>query len=230
MDILAIDAASFAARTAHVAASELYGLLLDANGAAIDHWYDDRAEKKSGEEIAEDVAAMADYVMRRMCSGETLFLRNQVEGSAAVGAFLDQPFERQQAYSLFATVMTSVGSTLLAEQVRAEHDLDLATRPDPAKIALEDTIFEPVEGLGTMRPEAVAAQQLIADHDQAVKVERRAKRKAAEAQRKSAKAGDAPKTDKGNPASPAPMSVGEAPLAPPINRGGRGRKKTGGAS
>lgn len=222
MDILDIDALSFAGRTAHVASAEIYGMLEHGEVRPIVDWFSPSGSELEPELVEGSIAAMAGYVLHRRCSGETLFHFAQ-PGQDWPG----QSYARRTAYDLFAATIASVGSKLLDEQRKAEEALELATRPT-STVLLEDTIFEPEEGLGTQRPEAVAAQKGIADYDQLRKAEARARRKAADAQRRAAKAAqerDKLSADLAAAGQPAPMSIGEAPPAAPVNKGGRGRKK-----
>lgn len=76
MDILDIDAISFAARTAQVAAAELYGLLAHGAARPIVNWYDGSGVELSDAKIEDDVGAMAAYVAKRKCTGETLYIWN----------------------------------------------------------------------------------------------------------------------------------------------------------
>ncbi|MBZ9856746.1 hypothetical protein LB566_23420 [Mesorhizobium sp. CA13] len=225
MDILEIDAVSFAGRVAHVAAAELAGLLKFGEVRPFPTWFavGDIAEDH---DVTADIEAMAAYVSRRLCIGETLYRsRNAADWGGEDPAI-------KMAYDLFASTAASVVSKLLTAQAQAEKALELETRPPAAAIALEDTIFETEESLHTLRPEAVQAQKQVAAYDQAQKADRKAKREA-KALADAAKRATRPQSGavtvtrrvgemKG---TPAPMSIGEAPPAAPVNRGGRGNRK-----
>jgi hypothetical protein len=166
MNILDIDAASFAGRVAHVAASELHGLVSRGRPGGIINWYDRGGSELPPEQINLDIDAAADYVTTKHCSGEQLWHKMLLERRAAPNrkdqtAFADLPFSVQLAYNIFAQVCDLAHSRIQAEQNRAENDLDLATQPE-VRLKLEDSIFEPEEDMGTLRPEAVIASGLDA--------------------------------------------------------------------
>jgi hypothetical protein len=234
MDILEIDAVSFAARTAQVAAAELYGLLAHGVTTGIVNWYDGSGTELGDEKIEDDVAAMAAYTAKRKCAGETLFIWNFQNGRAAGDTgrqiFAEQSFARRLAYDLFASTMVNVAWKILDAQQAREAVLrqaqDEAARA-AQKVKLEDTIFEPEEGLGTLRPEAQEAASQVAAYDHAQADERRRKRAEQKDREEQENAAAAAAAAKGRQrARPAPMSAGEAPPAAPVNRGGRGNKKS----
>ncbi|NUR12343.1 MAG: hypothetical protein HOQ20_10950 [Bradyrhizobium sp.] len=216
MDILEIDAVSFAGRVAHVAAAELAGLMKFGEVRPFPTWFA-LGEIAEDHDVTADIEAMANYVSRRLCIGETLYR------SRNAGDWEGEDPAIKMAYDLFASTAASVVSKLLSAQAHAEKALELATRPPAAAIDVEDTIFEKEESLGTMRPEAVASQAQVANYDALQKADRKAKRAAAAAAKAAAErdalAAAAP------PGTPAPLSVGESPPAAPVNRGGRGNRK-----
>ncbi len=244
MDILDIDAVNFAGRVGHVAAAEICGLLTSGEISPIGDWFL-REPAEPGTDLQPQLDQMAAYVVRRQCGGETLFRHLDI------GEWDEAPPPTAMAFKVFASTTYSVADKLLRDQVDAEQALELATRPTPAPAALEDTIFKPVDGLGALRPEAELSAKQVAERDRLLKAEARARRKAEEAAAKKAKAdadleaaqqataairaatgapisiveGDgaaAALEAQGRPA----LSVGEAPPARPVNRGGRGNKKT----
>jgi len=248
MDILEIDVTSFATRPAAIAAAELYGLLESGEPRAIPTWYCGDRAADPGVDLGLDIEGMASYVVRRSANGETLWNRNLIDGVAlpigADAAFAAQPRALQLAYNLFASSVEMISQALVRDQNEAERELEQRTRPQPPKPNIEDTIFAPVEPMGKLRPESVAASQAINDLNQA------------QTEAAGEAAGDEPQTgefhsddpadadtaavgddDRGDavgddvardddrPATPEPMSIGEPPAAPPVNKGGRGRKK-----
>lgn len=226
MDILEIDAVNFAGRVAHVAAAELYGLLLHGEVKPEPCWF--MVDDIEAEEIDQKIDAMAAYVAKRRCAGEQLFRAH----TRSCPWEEENPW-RHAAFDLFSSTVTIVAAQLLKRQAQAERALDLATRPTPAPVKLEDTIFEPEEGLGKLRPEAVDAQAQIATYDQAqaaAKAEPEAGARETPPDQMPAETAPAverrakPKQKSGQTIAE-PMSVGEAPATPPVNRGGRGNKK-----
>ncbi|TPM06774.1 MULTISPECIES: hypothetical protein [unclassified Mesorhizobium] len=220
MDILEIDAVSFAGRVAHVAAAELAGLLVFGEVRPLPTWFAAGTDLAEGYDVTTDIEAMAVYVSRRLCIGETLYRSRSATDWEDVDPAI------KMAFDLFASTTASVVSKLLASQEQAEKDLELATRPPAPAIAVEDTIYETEESLHTLRPEAVQAQKQIAHYDQAQKADRKAKREAkalADAAKRATRSSTSATKHVGD--KPAPMSVGEAPPAAPVNRGGRGHKK-----
>ncbi|RUW39145.1 hypothetical protein EN739_24400 [Mesorhizobium sp. M2A.F.Ca.ET.017.03.2.1] len=218
MDILEINAVSFAGRVAHVAAAELAGLLQFGEVKPVPTWFT-HDELEQGINLTSQVEDMTAYVAKRGCGGETLYLHRNV------GDWNAEDPAIKMAFDLFASTAGSVVARIVEAQNAAEKALELATRPAPAAIDVEDTIFEKEESLGTQRPEAVAAQKGIADYDKAQEADRKAKaeakRLADAAKRATRSTGSGAKP----PAKPAPMSIGETPAAPPVNRGGRGNRK-----
>lgn len=218
MDILDIDAVNFAGRVGHVAAAELAGLLTHGEISPMQDWFL-REPATEEADLGAAVDQMAGYVVRRLCTGETLFRHLDV------GEWDEAPLALRAAFEVFASTVASVGSKLLQDQRAAEAAMELATRPSPKPVAVEDTIFEKEESLGAMRPEAQASAVQVAERDRQLKAEARARRKAEQAAKKAeaARETDAKATASSVPA--VPMSVGEAPAKPPVNRGGRGKKK-----
>jgi hypothetical protein len=217
MDILDIDAASFAGRVAHVAAAELYGLLRYGEGRPVANWFDLSGVELTDERIDADVETMTAYVVKRQCVGETLYRFMQ-----AGGDWPAELAERRMAFELFTSTVISVGGRLVAAQKTAEAALELATRPAAKAVDIEDTIFEKEESLHTVRPEAMASQEQIANYQALAKADRKAKR-AAKAAADAALERDA--LAAATRGRPPPLSIGEAPAAAPVNRGGRGKKK-----
>lgn len=220
MDILEIDVTSFAARVGHVAAADIAGLIEHGDIAPDPAWYaGDLALKplEPGRELAADLEAMAAYVLARDVAAETLFRWNVDQGRAA-GDWAAMPLYARAAYGLFLVAAREAGRLLGEAQRLAEEAQDAAARPSPPAPKLEDTIFEPIGSLGELRPEAIEAQRLAAGRQD----------QAAAQSGEAADTGDAPPA--GDPRageSGAPMSVGEAPASPPVNKGGRGRRKSG---
>lgn len=221
MDIIEIHAPSFAARVAQVAAAELCGLLSFGEPVPVIHWYDPAGGTRSPEQAAADIERLADYVCTRdVLLGEQLY--RWAIGAGIIAAPPDGwaalPLPTSSAFVQFVATCRGVYRHLDTLQQSAFGRLERETAPPPPALRREDSIFEEVESLGTLRPEAVAAMPMIAGYDkaqrEALELEREQKRAARE-QEKAAKAA----------ARPAPLSVGEAPARPPVNRGGRGRKK-----
>lgn len=151
MDIMEIDPVDFGAAVAHMAASQLYGVLAgEEHGDDRDgrNWYgapDDR------DDAERDVLELAAYVAKTRCYGEQLFNKGRIEKIIAElpesGRFDDAPLPRQWAFNLFAAVSLQSHDVLLAEQRRQLMRLEQATAENPP-LALEDSIFEPIDGLG----------------------------------------------------------------------------------
>ncbi|TGS86715.1 hypothetical protein EN817_17590 [Mesorhizobium sp. M3A.F.Ca.ET.174.01.1.1] len=219
MDILEINAVSFAGRVAHVAAAELAGLLKFGEVKPLPTWFT-HDELEQGIDVTPEIEDMTAYVAKRSCGGETLYLHRNV------GDWNAEDPAIKMAFDLFASTAGSIVARIVEAQNSAEKALELATRPAPAAIDVEDTIYEKEESLHAQRPEAVAAQEQIASYDQAQKAERKAKREAkrlAEAAKRATRSSGSGAAKP--PAKPAPMSIGEAPATPPVNRGGRGNRK-----
>lgn len=168
MDILNIDVGSFAARIGFLAATGLYGLLEREDASLDGTWIDGGNDPVEAEPV---VLALADYVIQRSTildplKGETLFHYASSAGLAK-GAWGECPPAKQMAFNLFASVTGDVHEQLRRDQKAAEDALEIATRPEPAPLKLEDSIYEPDGSLDEQRPEAAEAARMIADMDQA---------------------------------------------------------------
>lgn len=233
MNILEIDAINFAGRVGHVGAAELTGLLVHGDVQPEAAWFTGEVGAQASEAITEQIDRMAQYVAGRGCSGETLYR-----------AFRGNDWDKREpwlrmAYDLFASTVSSIAAKLLADQRAAEQSIAReAERAAQPALKLEDSILEPEESLGAMRPEAIEAQKQYAALKKAQAAQARLQRKleaARERQEKvasdvskiAAEAEQAKQAAERIAASlpPTPMSIGEAPASPPVNRGGRGRKK-----
>lgn len=227
MNILEIDAVNFAGRVGHVAAAELAGLLNHGEVRPEVGWFAGELGAEAGAALGERIDGMAGYVLQRQCSGETLY---RAHGGAMEWQACS-PW-MWHCYDLFVVTVLAVGSRLLAEQRWMEAAHRQAAQAN-APLKLEDSIFEREESLGTLRPEAVAAAAQMAAHEAASKAEARTRRRLQEARRRAERAAaSVAEAEQAHGAAaaelsstPAPMSVGEAPAKPPVNRGGRGRKK-----
>lgn len=213
MDIIEIDAVNFAGRVAHVAAAELAGLLAHGEVAPIAAWFAGGVSFEADADMSAEVDGMAAYVVQRQAGGEQLY---RFRGA---GAWPDEAPEIRAAFDLFSSTVRTVAAQITERQRAAERALDLATRPAPAPVKLEDTIFETEDSLGKLRPEAVDARTQIAAYDRAQADAR------AEAGVGALETPSEGTTQEARRAQP--MSIGEAPPAPPVNRGGRGRRKEG---
>lgn len=158
INLLDLDLVSHAARPAHLAAVEIAGLL-DDQGAR-QNWGGFRAA--DGDAIEHTVARLADYVARRGCeTGERLWLWARGERLLAQPmAWPDEAFHVRLAFDLFVDTFHAAYRRMKSAQDSAALALELQTRPAPAPLAIEDTIFAPVGRLDALRPESVAAALL----------------------------------------------------------------------
>ena len=220
MDILEIDVSSYAGRVGHVAASEIAGLMKHGEPQPIEGWlYGGKIELAEGTDISPVIEQMADYVLARPTGlpGETLYRR-------FVGPdWPSQDLPTRLAFNAFASTVSELGTAL--ELLQFEKNQELARPPAGAAPKIEDTIFEKTGSLGDMRPEAQEAAKLIAEHDAAVRAEKKRKAEERKAAKEAERAAAAAEAAKKGSKKPAPMSAGEAPATPPVNRGGRGNKK-----
>lgn len=232
MNITDFDAESFATRTAQVAAAEIYGLLATGEPVPVINWYDAALiSNKTDGQVADDVERLGAYVCGgQVDQGERLWRWALEQRMIHVDDrnMANQPFALRMAYGLFVSVCRQTHAAIATVQLDAEQQIK-ASVPQPG-LKREDSIFEEEESLGTLRPESIAAGPLVAAYDQGkreeheqlrlqrleetrlqdIENERLAKEAKAKARRQ-------PK--------PAPISIGEAPASPPVNRGGRGNKK-----
>lgn len=241
MDITLIDAVSYATRVGNVAAAELYGLLADGEGPAI-NWFnptsqlvDAELEEKWIEWLGDQVAELGQYVCINLVEqGERLYRWGGSKGIVPTVDWVLLDVADKQAFEAFVdTVRHTFIGLSIAQQAQANARAAAGVRP-PEKPALEDTIFEKEESIHTLRPEAIAAAPLQArlqreteDAEKRVAAEKAAQDEAdAAAAEKKRRADKAAATRAANRASkPAPMSAGETVVAPAPNRGGRAKTK-----
>lgn len=163
MDIMEIDPVDFGAAVAHMAASQLFGVLAgEEHGDDRDgrNWYgapDDR------DDAERDVLELAAYVAKTRCYGEQLFNKARIDRILAEAPennlFRHATLPRQWAYNLFAAVSLQCHDVLIAQQRLQRHRLEEAAAKNP-QMALEDSIFEPIDGLGD---EHAHATRFLAD-------------------------------------------------------------------
>lgn len=216
IDISSIDAIEFAAATAHMTAARLFALLRYGGAIEMAHqWYlsdvnEAGAIDQLGLDIRGQVMGLAAYVCeKRVTLAEQLYLYARINLGIRHGAdsFQEEPFDVKHAWGLFQETCLSVYSGIVREQKRLEHAVALEQHK-PAPLAREDSIFEDVDQIGDLVPGAAEASQQIrqVQIDQA---------KRAQAAKLEAAAAD----------NPGVMSAGETVAKPPVNKGGRGRKK-----
>lgn len=200
------------------------------------------------------VEQMGEYVCaRRIEVGETLY-RHAVDKRlvADQGHFMALPFERRQPWETFVSTCRSVYGDLLTAQLAVADARRQAVAEKPAGLKKEDSIFadDDDDDLGAMVPEAVEALRLSAQyhrqHQAELQAERqrlhdiidmRARFNGADPAKfdhdGDGRPGGSAKSPTGKaiarqarkPKKPPALSVGEAPVKPPVNRGGRGNKK-----
>lgn len=215
--IMDIDAPSFAARTGHVAAAELYGLLTDSKQP-------DWLGTLNGD-LGDALGVLAPFLIAsKVDKAETLWRealdRRLVPREAA--RFADLPFARQLAYETFARVVLQTHTAIDGQQARIRSE-QLAARQAAAQAPLkrEDSILEEQEPLDKLIEggEAFLAAQTR-------RVDRRrfngAPPAAFDHDGDGRPGGSKPKD---GAAKPGKRSIGSTPPAAPVNRGGRGRRK-----
>jgi len=168
-----------------------------------------------------------------------------------IGDWAALSFEQRQPWETFTSCCRQAFNDLKAAQLAILDVRRAAAAQAPAGLKREDSIFEEVEDTFTLRPEAVEFLKLSPIYERGQDAERQRLAQVAQDQmRADAEAENAQwDLDKAafngaNPAKfdhdgdgkaggsrrrrtkPAPLSVGEQPVRPPRNRGGRGNKKT----
>lgn len=213
-DILDIDAPSFAARTAHVAAAELYGLLSGREEPAHD-WLGTRANvPMSGATSALSLFMIAQKVNQP----ETLWREASSRGYLVREArtFGELPPARRLAYEVFTRTLGQTHGAIHALQEAQR--LAIAARQQAAAAAplkVADSILEEHEPIGALVEGGAEFLKL-----QAARLDRR-KFNGAEPS-----AFDHDGDGKPGGSKPKKRSIGEAAASRPTNRGGRGKKKT----
>jgi hypothetical protein len=273
MDIAQIHVGSYATRIAQVAAAEIFEIINDVepfgprNPA---NWFDpelDNHPDESAEIVRREnvVEAMGDYVCeRRIEVGETLYRHAVAERLVAdQGDFLALPFEQRQPWETFVSTCRHVHGDLIVRQAHVIEQRRQAEIAQPAALAREDSIFEEIESLGDLRPEAVEASRISAaihhENNVALPEARAGIQRALQGRidrlrfngadparfdhdgdgrpggsksaidksiERHARKPERPASSLSGSGPGQPLSVGEAPVKPPVNRGGRGRKKT----
>lgn len=234
MDITKIDPVSYATRVAHLAAGEMFGLLAEAQEPAqLEAWYRaGNAGTLATAEIGDQVLHMGLYVASNQVEqGERLWRWAVSKGYVPAGDWPVLGLASRQAFECFVDTARHCYLGLATAQ-KAVDDARQAAGTAPAPLALEDSIFEREEPLGTLRPEAVAAGPLVARYTRERELddaEEKAKAVAAKAVAEQAAAAEAarkaPKPKRPPREKPAPLSAGDTLVAPPANKGGRGNKK-----
>lgn len=259
MDITKIHTGSFATRIGQTAAAEVAGLLaIDDHELAalpIEKWFDqsrpdypdDEGNRRTDEEIERMIVLekLGDYVFaNQVDQGERLY--RWATGERLVVPIGDWPlltFAQRQPWETFTSTARQAFNELKAAQLAILDVRKAAAAPAPAGLKKEDSIFEEVEDMFELRPEAVEALKLTGIYERGQEAERqRLAYEAEDAVRAEAEAynaqwdkfgGDPSKFDHdGNgkpggskPQRPKPLSAGETVTQPPRNRGGRGNKK-----
>lgn len=234
MDITTIDAPSFATRVAQVAAAELYGLLTVEpdqvwSPAQMQNWYNRHRAPPDLWQFAADVEAMGQYVTKyQVETGERLYRWAGPRGIARLGNWPDEPLAVRQAYDAFVDTCRVTYLGLAGVQRAFEEARRAAGVRPPPGLKLEDSIFEPDEPLGKLRPEALEAQALIARYDRgraeaaALAAAERRQQDEADAAARAAEEKRQQRTARRKP--PAPIAAGEALAQHQPNRGGRGKR------
>lgn len=215
--IMDIDAPSFAARTGHVAAAELYKLLTDGE-------QQDWLGTVNGD-LGGALGALAPFlILSKVDKAETLWRealdRRLVPREAA--RFHDLPFARQLAYETFARVVMQTHAAIDGHQARIRSEQQAAQRAAAQPpLKREDSILEEQEPLDKLIEGGEAFLEA-----QTKRVDRRrfnaAPPEAFDHDGDGRPGGSKPKD---GPAKPRKRSIGTTPPAAPVNRGGRGRRK-----
>lgn len=274
MNLLEIDAVSYATHVGQQATSEIARLLwsaADAPSLPILNWYAvgpadkadwlDELALTEGEEgevrtllLEQALEELGAEICRQGISqGEWLWreARERDIGNAEPD-WSDMPPEQRLAWETFVNITRQAFGQIRTQQLALEDVMRPAPGSVPVSLKREDSIFEEEDGLGDMRPEAVAALRNSASYTQAAQ-EARETRAADQAKFNGADPAKFDHDGNGRPggaappaaapgqsqsaveksiarnqrkaSKPSPLSVGEAPAKPPVNRGGRGRKK-----
>lgn len=245
MDIAEIHVGSFATNVAQVAAAQIAGLLHGLEWDASDHdnWFDPASDLGAAATVVEQ---LGEYVIARQTpQGETLY-RFALGRSliADQGPYASLAYARRQPWETFVATCRAVHADLMAAQLATIEARRQARSEAPVStIKREDSIFEEEDKLGDLIPEAVEALRLSGTYQRthgpaldearaklAQQISDRAKFNGADPAKfdhdGDGKAGGArPQPLPGGSGPGQPLSVGEAPVKPPVNRGGRGRKK-----
>lgn len=151
-DILKINAVEYGGAVAHVAAFRAFEILTEGNaelhGSSFD-WYGGSQDPEAEET---EVMALAEYTANTGAIGEQLWRYGIIAG-LIVQDELKQPqfdeltFAHQVAFNTFTSTCLGAELEMRKAQLAAEKAEREANRPDPAPLALEDSIFEPEASL-----------------------------------------------------------------------------------
>lgn len=152
VDILKINAVEYGGAVAHVAAFRAFEILTEGNaelhGSSFD-WYGGSQDPEAEET---EVMALAEYTANSGAIGEQLWRYGIIAGLIVQDA-LKQPqfdeltFAHQVAFNTFTSTCLGAELEMRKAQLAAEKAEREANRPDPAPLALEDSIFEPEASL-----------------------------------------------------------------------------------
>lgn len=166
-DILAIDAVSFAARAAQVAAAEIFMLLEGVDPMAAVIWYQSGNRLPDAGELVDrpsqdaeiarieaEINTLAAYVCKvESASGEQLRNFAETRGMYVLTLpWTEVPLPTRMAYSLFAETCLSVWRSLDLVQAAERAARALEAAPDNPPLKREDSIFEETESLGELIP------------------------------------------------------------------------------
>lgn len=199
---------------------------------------------------AEILDKLGEYVCKHQVeAGERLYrFATGQRVVVAIGEWAFLSFEQRQPWETFTSTCRQAFNDLKAAQLAIIDARRAAAVQAPAGLKREDSIFEEVEDTFALRPEAVEALKLTAIYQRGQDAEKlRLADEAWDRMRAEAEAynaewdkfgGDPAKFDhdgdgKAGGSKPRgrrkgkgqPLSVGEAPVRPPVNRGGRGNRK-----
>jgi hypothetical protein len=207
MEIMEIDALSFATRIAVVAAAETCGLLTHGEPKPMPLWYTAATGLKP-KQIAADMNALAEFCCSsKVDNPETLWrhmvAQRRVQPAPNTGPeFASQPFAVRQAYGVFALACLSQNKAITGVQASIEVE-EAAAKAVTARppLAIKDSIFEEEEPIDALENELISGQPTnSASQKSATKTDTRQRVPNAK-----------PKGKK--PARPKPMSIGaESPV------------------
>lgn len=203
-----------AAETANVSAHAFFdGLLVGPR-----QWCGNERSNVS-KPIAWELGELA--AQRGVPNGEALWRYAAARGFTDTRAWSMELPQRKAAYQLFLVSFSEAFRLLMLLQ-GGEIARNIQTTP-AAALRLEDSIFEPDEPLSTLRPEAIEAARFTAE------VRNNFEGNSSRAQN-AANCAPADKPDEAfwaaqHAAARQPLSIGEGPVRPPVNRGGRGHRK-----
>jgi hypothetical protein len=164
LNLLEFDAVSLAARTANVAAAELYGLMTTGEPNPNPLWFVGDQSELSEDEISDYIERIAKYIcFREVEKAQTVLYwasSQKLPGFMATGSI---PKPVQMTLQLFTDICLKIYKDIKAIQLALARDQEVEAPRNTAPKHLAESIFDDEdETIDAQLPDSKAAQELMA--------------------------------------------------------------------